>query len=92
MSTFDSAIVAFSGGVDSAYLAWVTHQVLGEKALAVTADSASYPERHRALANQVAGQFALPHLVIQTGELERPDTARIRSIAAITASTSSIHI
>lgn len=73
VSTFDSAIVAFSGGVDSAYLAWVTHQVLGEKALAVTADSASYPERHRALAKQVAGQFALPHLVIQTGELERPE-------------------
>jgi uncharacterized protein len=73
VSTFDSAIVAFSGGVDSAYLAWITHQVLGEKALAVTADSASYPERHRALANQVAGQFALPHLVIQTGELERPE-------------------
>jgi pyridinium-3,5-biscarboxylic acid mononucleotide sulfurtransferase len=73
VSTFDSAVVAFSGGVDSAYLAWVTHQVLGEKALAVTADSASYPERHRALANQVAGQFALPHLVIQTGELERPE-------------------
>ena len=39
----------------------------------MTADSASYPERHRALANQVAGQFALPHLVIQTGELERPE-------------------
>ena len=73
VSTFDSAIVAFSGGVDSAYLAWVTHQVLGDKSLAVTADSASYPERHRALAKQVAGEFALPHLVIQTGELERPD-------------------
>ncbi len=73
VSTFDSAIVAFSGGVDSAYLAWITHQVLGDKALAVTADSASYPERHRALAKQVAGQFALPHLVIQTGELERPE-------------------
>jgi uncharacterized protein len=73
VSTFDSAIVAFSGGVDSAYLAWVAHEVLGEKALAVTADSASYPERHRALAKQVAGQFALPHLVIQTGELERPE-------------------
>lgn len=73
VSTFDSAIVAFSGGVDSAYLAWITHEVLGEKALAVTADSASYPERHRSLANTVAGQFALPHLVIQTGELERPE-------------------
>jgi uncharacterized protein len=73
VSTFDSAIVAFSGGVDSAYLALITHQVLGDRALAVTADSASYPERHRNLARTVAGQFALPHLVIQTGELERPE-------------------
>jgi uncharacterized protein len=73
VSSFDSAIVAFSGGVDSAYLALIAHQVLGDKALAVTADSASYPERHRALAKQVAGQFALPHLIIQTGELERPE-------------------
>lgn len=69
----DSVVVAFSGGVDSAYLAWVAHDVLGDRALAVTADSASYPERHRALARSVAAQFALPHLIIKTDELERPE-------------------
>jgi pyridinium-3,5-biscarboxylic acid mononucleotide sulfurtransferase len=70
---FESAIVAFSGGVDSAYLAWVAHDVLGARALAVTADSPSYPERHRALALDVARQFALPHEIIRTDELDRPE-------------------
>jgi uncharacterized protein len=70
---FDSAIVAFSGGVDSAYLAWVTHDVLGSRALAVTADSPSYPEHHRALALDVARRFALPHEIIHTDELARPE-------------------
>ena len=41
-------IVAFSGGADSAYLAYAARPVLGHRALAVTADSASYPETHRA--------------------------------------------
>jgi pyridinium-3,5-biscarboxylic acid mononucleotide sulfurtransferase len=70
---FESAIIAFSGGVDSAYLAWLAHDVLGERALAVTADSPSYPERHRALAIDVAQKFALPHEIIRTDELERPE-------------------
>jgi pyridinium-3,5-biscarboxylic acid mononucleotide sulfurtransferase len=70
---FDSAIVAFSGGVDSAYLAYVAHAVLGTRALAVTADSPSYPERHRALALDVARQFELPHEIIRTDELDRPE-------------------
>ena len=43
----DRVIVAFSGGTDSAYLAWAANQVLGDKALAVTADSASIPESHK---------------------------------------------
>jgi pyridinium-3,5-biscarboxylic acid mononucleotide sulfurtransferase len=73
LSASGSTLVAFSGGVDSAYLALVAHDVLGDRALAVTADSASYPERHRALANRIAGDFALPHLVIRTDELARPE-------------------
>jgi uncharacterized protein len=68
-----SLIVAYSGGVDSAYLAVAAHRALGEAALCVTADSPSYPERHRGIARRVAEQFGLNHLVIQTGEMARPE-------------------
>ena len=73
LSGFSSAIVAFSGGVDSAYLSVVATQVLGSGALCVTADSPSYPEHHRSLARQVAQAFALRHEVVATAELERPE-------------------
>jgi uncharacterized protein len=68
-----SVIVAFSGGVDSAYLAYVATRVLGRHALCVTADSASYPERHRALALRLAREFDFNHAIIRTGELSRPE-------------------
>lgn len=64
-------MVAFSGGVDSSYLAWAAHRALGPASLAVTAISASYPESHRRLAEQVVAQFALPHRFVETHELER---------------------
>ena len=73
LSGFSSAIVAFSGGVDSAYVSVVATQVLGAGALCVTADSPSYPEHHRSLARQVAGAFALRHEIIATAELDRPE-------------------
>jgi len=66
-------VVAYSGGVDSAYLAWAAARVLGPRALSVTADSASYPERHRQMALAIARDFHLQHEIIQTGELERPE-------------------
>lgn len=69
----ESVIVAFSGGVDSAYLAWAATQVLGSAALCVTADSPSYPDHHRQLALDVARRFTLHHLIIRTAELERPE-------------------
>jgi uncharacterized protein len=69
----DSVIVAFSGGVDSAFLAVTASRVLGARVLAVTAASASYPETHRQLALQVARDFDLRHEVIQTSELQRPE-------------------
>src|SRR4051812_4033258 len=71
VSSFDSLIIAFSGGVDSAYLAWVATQVLGSAALCVTADSPSYPDRHRQLAIRVAGEFGFRHEIVHTRELER---------------------
>ena len=66
-------VVAFSGGVDSAYLAWSATQVLGPSALCVTADSPSYPDHHRQLALRIAREFALHHEIIRTAELERPE-------------------
>jgi len=68
-----SLIVAYSGGVDSAYLAYAAHRALGAGALSVTADSPSYPERHRALALRLAREFGLNHLVIQTAEMARSE-------------------
>ena len=64
--------MAYSGGVDSAYLAYAATHVLGPRALCVTADSASYPEHHRAMALDTARQFAFRHEVIHTAELENP--------------------
>jgi uncharacterized protein len=66
-----SVVVAFSGGVDSAYLAVTAARVLGARALAVTGDSASYPESHRQLALGVARDFALAHEFVPTAELLR---------------------
>ena len=71
LASFDSLIIAFSGGVDSAYLAYAATRVLGPSALCITADSPSYPDRHRQLALRIAREFALRHEVIHTAELER---------------------
>lgn len=68
-----SVIVAFSGGADSAYLAFAAATVLGPRALAVTADSPSYPEHHRQQALTVAREFSLAHEIIRTSELQRPE-------------------
>ena len=73
LASLGSVIVAYSGGADSAYLAFVANRTLGERAVAVTADSPSYPERHRQLAIQIARDFGLRHEIIQTSELERPE-------------------
>ena len=71
LASFDSLIVAFSGGADSAYLAWAATQALGSSVVCVTAESPSYPDRHRQLARRVARDFGLRHEIIQTSEITR---------------------
>ena len=73
LASLGSVVVAYSGGVDSAYLAYAAQQALGDRAVAITADSPSYPERHRRFAIEIARQFNLRHEIIRTGELERPE-------------------
>ncbi|HPT28314.1 MAG TPA: ATP-dependent sacrificial sulfur transferase LarE [Bryobacteraceae bacterium] len=65
-------IVAYSGGTDSAYLAWAAKQALGDAALAVTADSPSIPESHKRDAAAFAVEFGIRHEVIETHEFDNP--------------------
>jgi uncharacterized protein len=73
LKRLDRVIVAYSGGADSAYLAWAAHQVLGDGAIAVTADSASIPASHKRDAEAFARECGLRHEYIRTREFENPD-------------------
>lgn len=66
-------IVAYSGGTDSAYLAWAAKQALGENALAITADSASIPESHKRDAEAFVREFGIRHEYVETHEFENPE-------------------
>src|SRR5277367_3707637 len=68
-----SVIVAYSGGADSAYLAWAAQRALGDGAIAVTADSASLPESHKRDAEEFARAHGIRHEYIETREFENPD-------------------
>ena len=69
-------LVAYSGGVDSAYLAWAAHQALGKNMLAIIADSPSLARTQLADATAFAHEQAIPLEVIATSELDRPEYVR----------------
>jgi pyridinium-3,5-biscarboxylic acid mononucleotide sulfurtransferase len=73
LASLGSVVVAYSGGVDSAYLAWLAHDTLGAASVAITADSPSYPAHHRQMALDIAARFGFAHRLIQTAELERAE-------------------
>ncbi len=67
-----SAIVAYSGGVDSTYLAFIANQELGKQALAITAISASLAPRELSNAKELAESLNLRHRTVETNELDNP--------------------
>ena len=73
LASMRRVIVAYSGGTDSAYLAWAAHHVLGDDSVAITADSASIPESHKRDAEAFARDCGFRHEYIQTSEFENPD-------------------
>jgi uncharacterized protein len=76
LASVESLLVAYSGGTDSAFLAYTAHAVLGDRMLAVIADSASLPRRELAAALAFASQHNIPVHILQTGELNDPNYAR----------------
>lgn len=73
---YGRVLVAYSGGVDSAYLAWAAHRALGENMLAVIADSPSLARTQLADALAFAAEQGIPVEVLSTSELDRPEYAR----------------
>jgi uncharacterized protein len=76
LSAMGSVVVAYSGGADSAYLAWASQRTLGDRALALTADSASLPESHKRDAEEFARTWGIRHEYVTTLEFENPDYVR----------------
>jgi uncharacterized protein len=73
LRSYDSCLVAYSGGVDSVFLARVALDVLGQKSLAAIADSPSLPRRELEEALTIAKQFEIPVRVVQTQEFQNPE-------------------
>lgn len=70
LASLDGIAVAFSGGVDSSFLLKCAHDALGDSALGVTARSSTYPARELAEATEFAKQYGIPHVIIDSEELD----------------------
>jgi pyridinium-3,5-biscarboxylic acid mononucleotide sulfurtransferase len=70
LRSLDSLLIAFSGGADSAYLAWAAHSVIGDRALSVTALSASFSRHDREQAEKFVRETGIRHECIETHEFE----------------------
>nr|WP_321496661.1 ATP-dependent sacrificial sulfur transferase LarE [uncultured Methanolobus sp.] len=75
IASYESALVAFSGGVDSATLAFLAHEALGERAVAVTVNLRSFPDRELKAAKKIAAEIGIMHKVVQLDELSFPQIA-----------------
>lgn len=73
LESYGSCLVAYSGGVDSVFLAHVAHEVLGDRALAVIADSPSLARRELAEAREIAERFGIPLRIVPTAEFANPN-------------------
>lgn len=76
LAALDALLVAYSGGTDSAFLAWTAHEMLGERMLAILADSPSLPRRELKMAVEFAERWNIPLKVIATDEMGREEYTR----------------
>jgi uncharacterized protein len=76
LASLESLLVAYSGGTDSAFLAFAAHRALGERMLAVIADSPSLPRKELAAALAFTAEHTIPTHILQTAELDKPDYIR----------------